>query len=95
MLLAAEPSAGALRAKEVSTLPEFSDFLSVMEKLRLGVPQRTPRELAVILADIARTHYVTEDVERLRQFLLEVIFEVHGPDGLQAFLQEYGKRVRR
>ena len=76
-------------------MPEFSDFLSVMEKLRLGVPQRTPRELAGFLADIARTHYVTEDVERLRQFLLEVIFEVHGPDGLQEFLQEYGKRVRR
>ena len=43
-------------------MPEFSDFLSTLEKLRLGVPHRTPRELAGFLADIARTHYVVEDV---------------------------------
>ena len=76
-------------------MPEFSDFLSVMEKLRLGVPQRTPRELAGFLADITRTHYVPEDIARLRQLLIEVILEVHGPHGLQEFLQEYARRIRR
>ena len=76
-------------------MPEFSDFLSTLEKLRLGVPQRTPRELAGFLADIARTHYVVEDVARLREVLIDVILGVHGPLGLPEFLQEYAKRVRR
>ncbi len=43
-------------------MPEFGEFLSFMEKLRLGVPQRTPRQLAMMVADIRRTHYVASDV---------------------------------
>ncbi len=75
-------------------MPEMQEFLSFLDKLRLGVPQRTPRQLAQILSDIARTHYVPEDVERLRQFLAEAILEAHGPLGLQEFLQEFHKRQR-
>jgi hypothetical protein len=76
-------------------MPEFSAFLSTLEQLRLGVPHRTPRELAGFLADIARTHDVVDDVARLREVLIDVILEVHGPLGLHEFLQEYAKRVRR
>ena len=73
-------------------MPEFGDFLSFMEKLRLGVPQRTPRQLAQIVADIRRTHYVEADVVQLVNVLEDVILEVHGPLGLQEFQQELWKR---
>ncbi len=76
-------------------MPEMQEFLSFLEKLRVGVPQRTPRQLARFLADIDRTHYVPEDVTRLREFLVEVIFEVHGPLAVQEFLQEFHKRTLR
>jgi len=73
-------------------MPEFGDFLGFVEKLRLGVPQRTPRELAQFLAEIARTHYVETDIALLQQVLSQVILEIHGPVGLEEFLQEFRKR---
>ena len=76
-------------------MPEMQEFFSFIDKLRLGAAQRTPRQLAGMLADIQRTEYDTSKVVYLEQVMAQVIFDLYGPDGLLEFTQEYLKRIRR
>ena len=73
-------------------MPEMQELLSLIEKLRLGVPQHNPRQLAQMLADIARTHYVERDISTLQTVLGQVILERYGVTGFEEFLQELRKR---
>jgi hypothetical protein len=86
---------GARRSQvHCSPLPYVS-FITGDSKFLVTCARADERRSHNSPADIARTHYVVEDVARLREVLIDVILEVHGPLGLQEFLQEYAKRVRR
>ena len=76
-------------------MPEFNEFLSFVDKLRLGASQRTPRQLARELAEVTRREVDVTNVQEQEHTMAEVVFEVHGPEGVVEFMTEYLKRMKR
>lgn len=70
-------------------MPEFGEFLSLIDKLRLGVQQHTPADLALMLRNAKYTQYDAQDITRLYFMLVDLIREVHADAGVREFEQAY------
>lgn len=76
-------------------MPEFSDFLSGLDKLRLGVQTQQPGTLARMLAQSQYTAFEQADIVRLYHTLRELVLEVHGEAGLSQFDEAFHRRRKR
>ena len=70
-------------------MPEFGEFLSLIDKLRLGVQQHAPADLALMLRNAKYTQYDAQDITRLYFTLIDLIREAHGAAGVAEFEQAY------
>lgn len=69
-------------------MPEFGEYLSGLDGLRLAVATKTPRELGLAFRAYRTGEYDMAKVEELIKAVVNLVLDHHGPMGAAEFMQE-------